>query len=68
MLEKLKSYFKRPTPLEVIIQELTEAELSLLKSLSSRDYANAVVEYHNNRIVRLKKAVATFNRNEKAAL
>lgn len=65
MIEKLKSYFKRPNPLEVVAHELADAELALLHSLTARDYANAIVDYHTIRIARLKKTLTTFSRNEK---
>lgn len=45
--------FKKPTPLEVAQRELTEAEHAKLAAQSAAEYAESMVRYNQQRIVRL---------------
>ena len=49
----MKDYFKSPTPEELATKELEEAKRELLQALSGQDYANRIVQYHEDRIKRL---------------
>ena len=46
--------FKDLTAKEIALLEIQEAEISLLEAQSGREYAEACVTYHQNRIARLK--------------
>ena len=49
----MKDYFKTPTPEELAAKELDAAKRELLTALSGQDYANRIVQYHQDRIKRL---------------
>ena len=49
----MKDYFKTPSPEELAAKELDETKRELLKALSGQDYANRIVQYHEDRIKRL---------------
>jgi hypothetical protein len=51
----MKDYFKTPSPEELAAKELDEAKRELLKALSGQDYANRIVQYHEDRIKRLSE-------------
>lgn len=57
MYQDLRMIFKRVTPLQVAVNELTEAEFSLLKAETGVEYANSLVSYNKARITRLKSFV-----------
>jgi hypothetical protein len=46
--------FRTPSPEELIARELDQARRGLLEALTGRDYANAMVIYHETRIDRLR--------------
>lgn len=48
------SIFRTPSPMELAVKELEEAERQLLVSQTSKDYAIAMVSYHEERIHRLR--------------
>jgi len=48
------SLWRTPSPRELIARELDEAQRSLLEAQTGRDYANAMVSYHETRIDRLR--------------
>lgn len=48
------SLWRTPSPRELIARELDEAQRSLLEAQTGRDYANAMVSYHETRIERLR--------------
>lgn len=50
--------FRSLSPNEVAAYELAEAELELLESQTGQEYANAMVGYHQTRIVRLHAFLA----------
>lgn len=51
---KLLNPFRNPSPEELMARELDNARRSLLEAQSARDYANAMVLYHETRIDRLR--------------
>ena len=46
--------FRKPSPEELMAWELDNARRGLLEAQSARDYANAMVLYHETRIDRLR--------------
>lgn len=57
-MDKIKDLFRRRTPLEMAAKEMVEAQHGLLEAQSGLDYAAAMVEYHTDRINRLRAYVA----------
>ena len=53
MLEHIKDYFRLPSPKELALKELNEANRRLLETLSAKEYAQRMAEYHQDRIKRL---------------
>lgn len=51
--------FRTPSPEELVARELDEARRGLLEALTGRDYAIAMVSYHETRIERLKAQLET---------
>lgn len=49
--------FRTPTPLELAARELAEAERQLLQAHSAREYADAMVQYNQERIHRLRNFI-----------
>ena len=58
--ELLKEPFKKPTPLQVIAEELAEAHLAKLQAETGVEYAQSIVDYNVNRIERLNKRVGEY--------
>lgn len=46
--------FRNPSPEELMARELDNARRGLLEAQSARDYATAMVAYHETRIDRLR--------------
>jgi hypothetical protein len=53
MIDKLKDYFRLPSPKELAAKELEMAQRKLLEALSANEYAKRMAEYHQDRIKRL---------------
>ncbi len=51
---KLINPFRTPSPEELIARELDQARRGLLEAQTGRDYASAMVLYHETRIDRLR--------------
>jgi hypothetical protein len=51
---RLHNPFRTPSPEELIARELDQARRGLLEAQTGRDYANAMVLYHETRIDRLR--------------
>lgn len=51
---RLLNPFRTPSPEELIARELDQARRGLLEAQTGRDYANAMVLYHETRIDRLR--------------
>jgi hypothetical protein len=58
MIQDLKRFFRKLTPLEMATRELAEAQLQLLEAETAVEYSKSVVSYNVERIVRLKAYVA----------
>lgn len=53
--------FRTPSALELAVRELDEAERRLLEAYSAKEYAEAMVTYHSDRIDRLQRYIQQFN-------
>ena len=53
MIENIKDYFRLPSAKELALKELNEANRRLLETLSAKEYAQSMAEYHQDRIKRL---------------
>ena len=53
LIELMKEPFKKPTPLEMIAAELSDAHLEKLSAETAVEYAQSIVDYNVNRIARL---------------
>ena len=60
MWNELKRVFRRPSLLEAAAEELANAEHSKLEAESAAEYADALVIYHDKRIVRLKNFIQSL--------
>lgn len=57
MLKMIQTLFRPRSPEEDMARELFEARKALLEALSAREYAAAMVEYHQTRIKRLQESL-----------
>ena len=57
---KLLNPFRTPSPEELIARELDQARRGLLEAQTARDYASAMVIYHETRIDRLRTQLETM--------
>jgi hypothetical protein len=53
MIDHIKDYFRLPSPKEIALKELNEANRRLLETLSAKEYAQRMCDYHSDRIKRL---------------
>ena len=60
LLQLLKEPFKRPTPLELIAQQLSDAHIELLTAEQGVDYAASIVSYNKTVIDRLNKRMEEY--------
>ena len=60
LFQLLKEPFKRPTPLELIAQQLSDAHIELLTAEQGVDYAASIVEYNHTVIARLNKRMEEY--------
>jgi len=58
--------FRKPSPEELMAWELDNARRGLLEAQSARDYANAMVLYHETRIDRLRSQMELAMQQEAA--
>jgi hypothetical protein len=59
-MELMREPFKRPTPLELIAEELAEAHMEKLSAETAVEYAQSVVDYNMTRIERLNKRMEEY--------
>ena len=59
-MELMKEPFKRPTPLELIAAELTDAHLEKLNAETAVEYAQSIVDYNVTRIKRLNERIEEY--------
>jgi len=57
MIGAIKKLLSTPSPLELAVRELVQAQRSKLEAESACDYAYNMVEYNTHRIERLKRRV-----------
>lgn len=60
LLELMKEPFKKPSPLELIAQQLATAHIDLLQAEQGVDYANSIVEYNKAVISRLNARLEAY--------
>ena len=60
LLQLMKEPFKKPTPLELIAQQLATALIELLQAEQGVDYANSIVEYNKAVIARLNARLEVY--------
>ncbi len=61
---RLLNPFRTPSPEELIARELDQARRGLLEAQTGRDYANAMVIYHETRIDRLRAQLEQMTQEE----
>ena len=59
-MELMKEPFKRPTPLELIASELSDAHLEKLTAETAVEYAQSIVDYNLTRIMRLNSRMDEY--------
>ena len=60
IFDLMKEPFKRPTPLELIAQQLSDAHIELLTAEQGVDYAASIVSYNKTVIDRLNKRMEEY--------
>jgi hypothetical protein len=61
---RLPNPFRTPSPEELVARELDQARRGLLEAQTGRDYANAMVLYHETRIDRLRAQLEVMTQEE----
>jgi len=61
---RLLNPFRTPSPEELIARELDQARRGLLEAQTGRDYASAMVLYHETRIDRLRAQLEVMTQEE----
>jgi hypothetical protein len=61
---RLFNPFRTPSPEELIARELDQARRGLLEAQTGRDYANAMVLYHETRIDRLRAQLEVMTQED----
>jgi len=59
-MELMKEPFKRPSPLEMIAEELADAHMEKLSAETAVEYAQSVVDYNVVRITRLNSRMDEY--------
>ena len=59
-MELMKEPFKKPTPLEMIAAELSDAHLEKLNAETAVEYAQSIVDYNVTRITRLNAQLEEY--------
>lgn len=59
-MELMKEPFKKPTPLELIAAELSDAHLEKLNAETAVEYAQSIVDYNVVRITRLNSRMDEY--------
>lgn len=62
IIEHIKQLFKRQTSLQIMANELSEAEMSLLRAETGVEYAMSMVSYNKARVKRLKAYITDQNK------
>jgi len=61
---RLLNPFRTPSPEELIARELDQARRGLLEAQTGRDYASAMVLYHETRIDRLRAQLEVMTQED----
>jgi hypothetical protein len=61
---RIQNPFRTPSEQELIAIELDQARRGLLEAQTGRDYANAMVLYHESRIDRLRTQLEVMSQEE----
>ena len=56
-IKYVKDLLRAKTPLEMVLKELTEAQLAKLQAETSVEYSQSIVNYNEQRISRLNKRI-----------
>lgn len=56
-IKYVKDLLRAKTPLEMVLKELTEAQLAKLQAETSVEYSQSIVSYNEQRISRLNKRI-----------
>ncbi len=56
-IKYVKDLLRAKTPLEMVLKELTEAQLAKLQAETSVEYSQSIVSYNEQRIFRLNKRI-----------
>jgi hypothetical protein len=64
MIDTVKAMLKAPSPQQLALRELEEAQRELLKSQSLYEYAGRMTSYHQDRISRLSRFLAKSNEGQ----
>jgi hypothetical protein len=59
-MELMKEPFKKPSPLEMIAAELSDAHLEKLNAETAVEYAQSIVDYNATRIARLNARLEEY--------
>jgi len=59
-MELMKEPFKKPSPLEMIAAELSDAHLEKLNAETAVEYAQSIVDYNTTRISRLNARLEEY--------
>lgn len=62
LIEQIKQLLKRPTSLQIMANELAEAEVLLLRAETGVEYAVSMVSYNKARVKRLKAYITDQNK------
>ena len=60
LMELMKEPFKKPSPIELIAQQLSDAHLELLRAEQGVDYAASIRDYNRTVIARLNKRIEEY--------
>lgn len=61
-------YFRKPTALQLMTEELADAQRSLLQALSGQEWATSQVAYNKARVARLKADLALTEPRQNVSL
>ena len=61
---EMKAFFRMPTPTQVAVNELAQAELELLKAETGVEFASSRVTFNKSRVKRLKAYLVEINREK----
>jgi hypothetical protein len=63
-IQYVKDLLRAKTPLEMVEKELIEAQIAKLQAETSVEYSSAIVNYNEQRIIRLQKRFRELGGNQ----